>query len=244
MPETNRSRLDALLDLLADEVAERLKARSDPRRAETEPAREQPTARTQVPAAIVAPEPSLEPAAESAPSIEPSLPSHAASLMARLATGILLVLVLINIPFNAQGTAIARSIPSSASLVIANGLLVREEPSPDVYVYRDGQFHWITSLDAFQYFGYQWENVHAVESGFLNDFAKGTPIYVLLKCDASPHIYRLEAGTKRWIVDIPTFQAEGHVWQDVKMVPCNYLRSLPDGDSVPPGRGTPPPPIP
>ena len=39
--------------------------------------------------------------------------------------------------------------------------------------------------------------------------------------------------------DVPTFEAEGYVWQDAEIVPCNYLHNLPDGDSVPTGRGTP-----
>jgi hypothetical protein len=164
--------------------------------------------------------------------------------MARLAAGILLIVVLINIPLNAQGTALARSIPSSASLVIMNGLVVKEATSPDICVYRDGAFHWITSLEAFEHLGFRWRDVHIVEAGFLNQFPKGKPLYVLLKCDGSPNIYRLESGRKRWIVDIPTFEAEGHVWEDVKFVSCPYLRGLPDGESVPPGRGSPPPPLP
>ncbi len=164
--------------------------------------------------------------------------------MARLALGVLLVVILVNIPLNAQGTALARSIPSSASLVLANGLVVKEENSPDIWVYRDEQFHWITSLDAFNHYGYRWQDVHIVEPGFLSQFEKGNPIYVLLKCDASPHIYRLDGAQRRWIVDLATFEAEGYVWQDVKMVPCSYLRQFPDGESIPPGRGTPPPPLP
>ena len=164
--------------------------------------------------------------------------------MARLAIGVLVAIVLINIPLNAQGTALARSIPSSASLVIANGLLIKEANSPDVYVFQDNSFHWITSLDAFDYFGYRWQDVHGVEAGFLNQYPKGTPIYVLLKCESSPHVYQLDVGQKRWIVDIPTFTAQGYVWNDVKIVPCDYLRRLPDGDSIPPGRGSPPSPLP
>ncbi len=162
--------------------------------------------------------------------------------MLRLAVGVFLAVVLINIPYNLQGTALARSIPNSASLVIANGLLVKEASSTDVYVYRDDAFHWITSLDAFEHFGYRWQNVHIVEDGFLKQFVKGRPVYVLLKCDGSPHIYRLENGQKRWIVDIPTFIAEGHVWEDVRFLSCSDLRALPDGDSIPPGRGAPPSP--
>jgi hypothetical protein len=238
MNDGERSRLDKLLDLLADEVAARIRARTElpPTAAPT------PTSRADEP--LSAPEPPAEP--ESAPEETPPepMPSHAAPLMFRLAIGVLLLVVLINIPYNAQGTAIARSIPSSASLIIANGLLVKEAGNPDVYVYRDGTFHWITSLDAFEQLGYRWADVHTVEAGFLGQFAKGRPLSVLLKCSASPNIYLLEAGRKRWIVDIPTFEAQGFIWQDVKFVSCPYLRGLPDGDSVPPGRGAPPPPLP
>ena len=38
---------------------------------------------------------------------------------------------------------------------------------------------------------------------------------ILLKCTTSPHIYLLEDGQKRWIKDIPTFEAEGYRWSDV-----------------------------
>lgn len=251
MSENDRSRLDLLLDLLTDEVASRLEARREKQEAEPQAPREE---LTPTPAIQMASEASAEPEQAQEPTTEPPMdsvsnlvattPTHAAVMMTRLAVGVLLMIVLINIPLNTQGTALARSIPSSASLVIMNGLVVKEEASPDVYVYRDGKFHWITSLDAFEHFGYRWQDVHNVEPGFLDEFQIGSPVYVLLKCDNSPHVYRLEAGHKRWIVDIPTFQAEGYVWQDVKFVPCSTLHDLPDGDSIPPGRGSPPPPLP
>lgn len=247
-----RYHLDSLIDLLADEVAHRLAAPAQPKPSEPEPTPSPvPPAPVVVPPMEVKPAPvpaADEPAPESTsadvPSVRPTGSSHAAPFMARLALGLCLVVVLINIPLNAQGIAIARSIPNSASLVITNGLVVKEENSPDVWVYRDGAFHWISSLDAFEHYGYRWEQVHIVEPGFLDAFDKGKPIYVLLKCDSSPHVYQLEAGQKRWIVDIPTFQAQGYVWQDVKFISCAELRRLPDGDSIPPGRGTPPPPLP
>jgi hypothetical protein len=171
-------------------------------------------------------------------------PANTAALMARLAVGILLVVALINVPYNTQGTALARSIPSSASLVIRNGLLVKESNSTQIWVYRDNAFHWITSLNAFDHYHYRWQDVQIVEPGFVTRYDQGSPIYVLLKCDASPHIYRLEDGRKRWIVDLSTFIAAGYVWQDVSIVPCYRLHDLPDGDSIPPGRGSPPPPLP
>lgn len=248
MNDTGRSRLEQLLDLLADEVAERLRARpTTPPPPKPEPPSPEVSpivAALSTPQAVSDSAPGLGPVAEITPTLE-SLPSaHAASLMARLALGVFMIVVLINIPLNTRGTALARSIPSSASLVIMNGLVVKESTSPDIWVYRDDAFHWITSLEAFDHYGYRWEEVHIVAPGFLDQFPKGAPIYVLLKCDNSPHIYRLEEGRKRWILDIPTFEAEGYVWEDVKFVPCAYLRGLPDGESIPPGHGAPPPPLP
>ena len=239
MNDKNRSRWDELIDLLAEQVAERIEAKSARARALPEPPLNAPNPIVMAEPKPIVPEPEEEPMPNLA-----SQNARAASLMTRLALGVLLVIVLINIPFNSQGIALARSIPTSAALVIANGLLVKEESSPDVYLYRENAFHWITSLDAFEHYGYRWQSVHIVEPGFLNTFDKGAPLYVLLKCVNSPHIYRLENGLKRWIVDIPTFTAEGYVWNDVKFVPCNYLRNLQDGESIPPGRGSPPPPLP
>jgi hypothetical protein len=71
---------------------------------------------------------------------------------------------------------------------------------------------------------------------------KGQPIHVPLKCQGSPHIYAMEDGQKRWIKDIPTFEAGGCVWEDVKFVSCDYLRSLPDGPPIPEDAGPPPQP--
>jgi hypothetical protein len=232
MNDKERSRIDALFDLLADEVADRLEERAERRQAVPVPSpRDTPPVLTQP----------AEPVPEITPESETSSPalSHAAVSLARLAIGILIVVVLINIPYNSQGLALARSIPNSASLILADGLLVKESDSTDIYVYRNSAFHWVTSLDAFKQLGYRWDNVHIVEPGYLAPVAKGNPIYILLKCSSSPHIYRLEADHKRWIVDIATFTAEGYVWEDIKFVGCDYLRTLPDGDSIPPGHGTP-----
>lgn len=65
---------------------------------------------------------------------------------------------------------------------------------------------------------------------------------ILLQCEDSPHIYMLEDGEKRWVQDIPTFEAQGFVWDDVRMVSCADLGALPDGPSIPPDAGSPPQP--
>lgn len=68
------------------------------------------------------------------------------------------------------------------------------------------------------------------------------PDPVLLKCSGSPHIYLLEAGEKRWIDTIATFESRGYVWRDVHFIPCDDLRDIPDGQPIPADAGPPPQP--
>lgn len=65
---------------------------------------------------------------------------------------------------------------------------------------------------------------------------------ILLKCPGSPHIYLMDDGEKRWVQDIPTFEAQGFLWDDVSTAPCADLAALPDGPPIPPDAGSPPQP--
>jgi len=69
------------------------------------------------------------------------------------------------------------------------------------------------------------------------------PQPILLRCPGSPHIYLLQDGQKRWVKDIPTFEAEGYRWSDIAQnISCGDLRQVPDGETIPPGSGPPPQP--
>jgi hypothetical protein len=68
------------------------------------------------------------------------------------------------------------------------------------------------------------------------------PPPILLHCAGSPHIYLLDRGEKRWIESIDTFTDRGYVWRDVRLIPCDDLRSLPDGLPIPRDAGPPPQP--
>jgi hypothetical protein len=264
MNDQQPSRVNQILELLVEEVEERIRARAQPALSVVEgpvpsvteglpPRVEPPLVEPEVPPAVAPVEPTEagEPQAEARPhplEPEPELPpmatgpSHAVRLMVQMALGLLVAIVLINIPFNRHGTTLATAMPDSAALVMRDGLVVKEEDEEKIYVYQDSRFRWISSLDAFEHYRFTWGDVHVVEDGFLDEFEKGPPLHVLLKCRSSPHIYRAEAGEKRWIRDIATFVAEGHVWEDVRFVSCGYLRGLPDGETIPPGSGPPPQP--
>ncbi len=282
MSKMDSTRVEELLNWLADEVAARLQARARPAVVAL-PAQPPPRTALEHPPAA-GPKPgnaAVSPAAtvwesgapiadrqatgsatpesqvSAAPAEEPphdgwqsldaaadaaGASARASRFMGRLTIGLLVAVVLINIPLFAHGAALARIIPSSTSLIIRDGLMVKEADKPEVYVYQKGKFHWITDLGVFQHYGYRWENVYEVKPGFLADFELGRPVYLLAKCPDSPHIYRLENGVKRWIVDIPTFEAEGYLWSDVQFMDCYTLRDMPMGETIPPGRGPAPQP--
>ena len=193
------------------------------------------------------PTPAAKPTEEPQPGEEgwtptPPLPSiNLGRTLGRLLLALAVLVVLINVPVNRYGTSLARIMPDAAALVIRDGLVLKGS-GPDIYVLEDNKLRWISSLEAFEFFGYRWEQVRVVDDSFLEQFEKGRPIHVLLKCERSSHIYALENGQKRWIKDIPTFEAEGYVWEDVKFVSCDYLRSLPDGPPIPEDAGPPPQP--
>ena len=162
--------------------------------------------------------------------------------MKQLTVGLLAAIVLVNIPLNRHGTTLATALPDSASLVIRDGLAVKEESNEKIYVYKDDQFRWISNMATFEAYGFVWGDVHIVKDGFLDRFRIGPPLSLLAKCETSPHVYVLEGETKRWIRDIDAFVAEGYKWDDVQIVSCQTLRNLPDGETIPPDSGPPPQP--
>ncbi len=172
----------------------------------------------------------------------PRLPSiNMGKMLWRLALLVGVLLVVVNIPVNQYGVSLARIMPESSSLIIRDGLVLKGS-GPEFYMLEDDRLRWISSMDAFEHLGLTWEDVHVVEDSFLERFEEGRAIHVLLKCQGSDHIYRLENEQKRWIEDIDTFLAEGHVWDDVRFVSCDYLRDLPTGPSIPEDAGVGPEP--
>jgi hypothetical protein len=251
------SRVDQILDLLLDALQERQKARQGhgflPPQVPAESAAPESVPVELQPPPEPVPEPEVK-EAEAAEKIEPPLPDELlpppapvpagqmGRTLFRLAIVLLLFVVLVNVPITRHGVSLARVMPDSTALVIRDGLLLKGEESDEIYVLQDDRLRWISSLEAFERLHYRWRDVHVVEESFLDRFEKGRPVHVLLKCKGSPHIYRIEREQKRWIKDIPTFEAEGHVWEDVQFVSCQYLRNLPDGPPIPKDAGPPPQP--
>ena len=72
---------------------------------------------------------------------------------------LIILVAVINVPFDRNGRNLARAMPDSSALVIRDGLLLKGS-GPEVYVLQDNQRRWISTLDAFQWYGYHWQQVH------------------------------------------------------------------------------------
>jgi hypothetical protein len=173
---------------------------------------------------------------------ETAVSTHSLQLERTLNRIVFLLIILvavINVPLGRNGRNLARAMPDNSALVIRDGLLLKGS-GPEVYVLQDNQRRWITTLDAFEWYGYHWQQVHEVDDEFLQQFEEGRPIYLLIKCPTSPHVYLLEDGVKHWIKDIATFQAEGYLWEDVQLMDCAEMERLVNGRSIPQDAGWPP----
>lgn len=267
MKQNDPSKIDQLLDLLLDALQERQAARGREQAVvETKPVREEAAVKKPDPApgpppvqqtAVHQSEPveeehdsldELEPYEETgaetttSPYLPEKLPSiQLDRMLGRLAIFLFALIVIINIPFNRFGTNMARAMPDVQALVIRDGLVLKGS-GDEIYVLENNHKRWISSLDAFNYYGYRWEQVNLVDDAFLDQFPNGPALSILYKCRTSPHVYAIENGVKRWIKDIPTFEAQGYVWEDVQFISCARLEDIPTGSPIPPDAGTPPEP--
>ncbi len=183
-----------------------------------------------------------EPEEPPPPYIPEKLPTiHLDRMLGRLTLFLLALIVLINIPLNRFGTNLARAMPDEQALVIRDGLVLQGS-GEEIYVLENNQKRWISSLDAFNYYGYRWQQVNHVDDDFLDQFPSGPALSILYKCRESPHVYAIENGVKRWIKDIPTFEAQGYAWEDVQIISCTRLEQIPNGSPIPPDAGKPPDP--
>jgi hypothetical protein len=257
MNENEPNKIDRILDLLLDVLQERHVARTGkdqptrqpfPPAAHVEEASAQAVDDSAIEEALedIPAEPSTNAAQETTvtdnepyiPEKQPSI--HLDRLLRRFMIILLLVIVLINIPFNRYGTNLARAVPDEQSLVIRDGLVLKGS-GDEIYVLENNHKRWISSLDAFDYYGFNWEQVNVVDDDYLDRFPDGSALSVIMKCEESVHIYAIENGRKRWIKDIPTFEEQGYVWDDVQFVPCREIDRIPDGSPIPPDAGQPPP---
>lgn len=139
----------------------------------------------------------------------------------------------LNVPL-VQGTAIIRTLTDPKPVALQDGLLIREEGGPAVYLIQNGRRRLISSSEAFQHYSYRWGEVQEVPRDFLRSIPEGTAIHVLVKCTDLPEIYLLEGQEKRWVREVGALESLGYdVNRDLRWISCARLRNLFDGLPIP-----------
>ena len=141
---------------------------------------------------------------------------------------LVVLLVLVNIPFNSASAGLAQLMPHSASIVIQDGMLLKGS-GPQIYVVDNYKVRRVSTEAMQKFFGPR--RVNRVEDSLLAQFGQGPPVQYLLQCRTKPDIYAVEDGYKRRVAIPPTNSVQ--VWDKVHFVSCHYLERLPDGPPLP-----------
>lgn len=145
---------------------------------------------------------------------------------------ILVVIVLASLPFF-EGQSLFRVQSEVENIVLRDGLLLKGSGNA-VYVMRNETRRLISSIDAFEHYGYRWSAITEVDDDFLAQVPAGPAINVLLTCQGIPEIYLLTGSEKRLVSDLEALKAEGYTFdRDLRTIPCNRLRSISDGLAYP-----------
>ena len=142
---------------------------------------------------------------------------------------LVVLLVLVNIPFNDLGAGLAHLSPKTTAVVLYDGVLVQGS-GPEIYVLDHHKLRWISSEEAFQQY-FKFRKVRHVSDGLLEQFERGEPIRRLLMCRKSRDVYALENGKKRWVED-PFSSGSARRWDGAQMVSCTYLQRLAPGSPI------------
>lgn len=142
---------------------------------------------------------------------------------------LVVLLVLVNIPFNDLGAGLAHLSPKTTAVVLYDGILLQGS-GPEIYVLDNHQLRWISSEEALQQY-FKFRKVRHVSDGLLGQFERGEPIRRLLMCRNSRDVYALENGKKRWVED-PFSSGGTRRWDGAQMVSCTYLQRYPQGSPI------------
>lgn len=139
------------------------------------------------------------------------------------------LLVLVNIPFNSYNFGLAQLMPQSTSIVIQDGTLLKGS-GPEVYVVDSYKLRPV-SPEAFKAFFGRNRRINIVEDSMLAQFELGSTVYPMFQCRTQPEVYAVIDGYKRRVTEPPTVIA--HSWDRVSFVTCSYLARLPAGPPIP-----------
>jgi hypothetical protein len=147
---------------------------------------------------------------------------------------LVVLLVVVNIPFNSFGTGLAHISPETTSIAIYDKMVLQGS-GPELYVLDNYKLRWISSEEAFQRY-FKRRRVRHVSDRILAQFERGEPVRRLVTCRDQGEVYALEDGKKRR-ADYPNSTGSVRSWDGAQLVACDYLRRLPLGSPIITGKG-------
>jgi len=118
-----------------------------------------------------------------------------------------------------------------------DGTLLYGPPDPKIYVIEGGARHWIPNPQTFNADGYNWSAIVQTDMATLDSIALGAPITPvdgsLMIAPPNPKVYVMRAGTRHWIPDPETLEADGYSWANVQTIDTWSMQEIPQGDPLP-----------
>ena len=148
---------------------------------------------------------------------------------------LVVLLVMVNIPFNSFGTGLAHISPETTAMVIYDNMVLQGS-GPEVYVLDNYKLRLVSSEEAFQKY-FRKRRIRFVSDKILDQFEQGELVRRLITCRGQGYVYALENGQKRRI-EKPNVAGGVRPWDDVQVISCSALKRLPLGSPVAAGEGT------
>jgi hypothetical protein len=120
-----------------------------------------------------------------------------------------------------------------------DGILIKSNISPAVYVVSLGKKRLISSAEIFSGLGYKWQNLKIISQQEVDQYETGNTIIslahpdgTLLQFDDGPNIYLISNGQKRLITSAEIFLAKGYDFKNVVFVSAKIKNNYPYGQIV------------
>ncbi len=126
----------------------------------------------------------------------------------------------------ASAGLLSSGVPAEAASM-ATGSLVRAAHRSQVYLFKDGAWHWIPNAQTFNAMGLSWSHIQAVPSP--TAISPVGMAATLIRVKNNPRVYLEQGGKLHWIESAAVFHGLGYHWSEVFSV---NAKPLPVGSPV------------
>jgi len=118
-------------------------------------------------------------------------------------------------------------------------LLIRLEGNEKVYLIENGEKRWIVNSTTFNYLGYDWNDIAAIDVEDFSEYPEGNKLEVIITSSdgslvrgSDDKVYLIENSQKRWITSPQAFSENGYRWEDIKTVNDDEIFSYATGNGI------------